>query len=168
MAQPTVELITALRQTAQKLQDGLEYRWTHQGSCNCGHLAQTITNLTKQEIHSRALESEGDWSDHANNFCPTSGKSVDEIIMRMVAVGLNTSDIAHLERLSSPFVLKELPAEQRNLDYRKRDDVVLYMNTMASMLEEQLLRHITLPEDLLRVREQLLEQSKTVQPTVKA
>ena len=30
------------------------------GSCNCGHLAQTVTRLTKAEIHTQALQRYGE------------------------------------------------------------------------------------------------------------
>jgi hypothetical protein len=33
------------------------------GACNCGFLAQEITHLRKAEIHSRAMQSTGDWNE---------------------------------------------------------------------------------------------------------
>ncbi len=42
------DLIEALRRTAARLATGAEYRWTHMGSCNCGHLAQTVTELCRE------------------------------------------------------------------------------------------------------------------------
>ena len=60
MAQPTLPVIQALRNTAHRLATA-PYQWGHMGSCNCGHLAQTITRLTKAEIHARAMQRYGDW-----------------------------------------------------------------------------------------------------------
>ncbi len=145
MAQATPELISALRTTAKRLRTDVQYYWSHQGSCNCGHLAQTITQLSKTEIHHYAIERHGDWEDHAEDYCPTSGHHLDSILTQMLAFGLQRSDIGELERLSNTTILNRIPPERRALQYNRRDDVILYMETWASLLEEQLLSTITLP-----------------------
>jgi hypothetical protein len=143
---PTPELIDVLRKTAKRLQNTEQrYLWSHQGSCNCGHLAQSLTNLSSAEIHSYAIERHGDWEDHAEDYCSTSGHHIDRIITEMLHIGMTRDDIGYLEKLSSPAVLQRLPLEQRNLQRSCRDHVVLYMNTWADMLEEQLLSQIELP-----------------------
>jgi hypothetical protein len=147
MARPTPELISALRTTAKRLRTEVQYYWSHQGSCNCGHLAQTITSFSKSEIHSIATERYGDWDDHAEDYCPTSGHHLDAIITKMLEMGMERSDIGDLERLSNNRVLMRLPAERRSLQYNRREDVVLYMETWATMLEEQLLQQISLPTE---------------------
>lgn len=145
MARPTPELIDALRTTAKRLGTNVQYYWSHQGSCNCGHLAQTITKLSKAEIHSYAIERHGDWDDHAEDYCPTSGHHLDSIITQMLAVGLERQDISDLERLANARILARIPQERRALQYNRRADVILYMETFAAMLEEELLATITLP-----------------------
>lgn len=145
MARPTPELIDALRTTAKRLRTDVQYYWSHQGSCNCGHLAQTITKLSKAEIHSIAIERHGDWDDHAEDYCPTSGHHLDSIISQMLEIGMERSDIGDLERLANAQILQRIPPERRALQYNCREDVILYMETWATMLEEQLLAHITLP-----------------------
>jgi len=143
---PTPELIDALRKTAKRLAAStVRYQWSHQGSCNCGHLAQTLTNLSHAEIHSYAIERHGDWEDHAEDYCPTSGHHIDRIITAMMEIGMTRDDIGYLEKLDAPAVLYRLPLEQRNLTRTNREHVVLYMNTWADMLEEQLLDSIELP-----------------------
>lgn len=137
MARPTLALIHALRTTAARLRAGGEYRWTHMGACNCGHLAQTITKLPRAEIHRLALERAGDWGEQAVEYCPTSGYPIDHVIERMLEVGLELSDVAALERLSDPKVLRRLPVEERELSFRRRGDVVRYMEEWAELLEEQ-------------------------------
>jgi hypothetical protein len=109
-------------------------------------LAQSLTNLSSSEIHSYAIERHGDWEDHAEEYCPTSGHHIDRIITEMLHIGMTRDDIGYLEKLSSPAVLQRLPLEQRYLQRSNRDHVVLYMNTWADMLEEQLLSSIQLPE----------------------
>ena len=139
MAQARAELIAALRTTADRLAGGAHYRWSHQGACYCGHLAQTVTNLSRAEIHRRALQKTGDWDRHTIDYCPASGYPIDHIISAMLDLGLTTEDLAHLERLSDRAILRRLPAGQRELDHRRREDVVLYLRTFATMLEETFL-----------------------------
>ena len=62
MAHITSEIINALRKTASQLENGHRYEWGHMGSCNCGNLAQTITDFSRAEIQKYALEKRGDWS----------------------------------------------------------------------------------------------------------
>jgi hypothetical protein len=77
MAHANPELIQALRRTAQKLSIGNPYQWGHMGSCNCGNLAQELTQLTKAQIHEFAMQGRGDWREQVEEFCPTSGLPMD-------------------------------------------------------------------------------------------
>lgn len=137
MARPNRRLVDALRTTADRIGSGARYRWTHMGACNCGHLAQTITDLTPAEIHEMALERAGDWTEQAIDHCPTSGLTIDHVIDQMLELGLSRSDIRDLEKLTGRAVLSRLPAGT-DLNHRHRDDVVLYMRTWADLLETQL------------------------------
>lgn len=131
-------LIESLRRTAARLRDEAPYyRWTHQGACNCGHLVQTLTKKSRREIHEAALQKAGDWREHAIEYCPTSGYPIDHIIGEMLAVGMTLDEIEHLERLSDPRVLRRLPAGERGLDFRRREDAIRYMEAWADLLEER-------------------------------
>ena len=130
-------LAAALRETATRLDDGAYYQWTNQGACNCGHLAQTLTTKSRAEIHSMALEKAGDWSEHVVDYCATSRYPIDHIITTMLDAGLTRRDLSDLERLRSNIVRVRLPEGRRALDYRRRDDVVLYMRTWADLLHEK-------------------------------
>jgi hypothetical protein len=139
MATATVELILALRTTADRLREGADYAWTHLGACNCGHLAQTLTPYTRDQIHRFALQRPGDWAEQATEFCPESGLPIDQILATMRSVGLSAEDIAHLERLSDPRVLLRLPPEiARAINFRDRGHVVAYLCTWADLLETEL------------------------------
>ncbi|MBX2814272.1 MAG: hypothetical protein KTR25_20860 [Myxococcales bacterium] len=138
MTFPKQELIDALRETAQRLEDGAPYAWTHMGACNCGHLAQTLTALSAAEIHAIALEKEGDWHDQVIEHCPTSGLPMDYLITELLGQGLTRDNLAHLERLSDPEILRQLPVRERNLSFRVRADVVKYLRVMANYLEHRL------------------------------
>lgn len=145
MAKASVELIEALRKTANKLSNSTNYQWGHMGACNCGFLAQEVTQFRKEEIHARAMQRYGDWSEQLNDYCPTSGLPFDELISELIAFGFDSEDLKNLERLSDGTVLRALPIEQRNLAHNKKADVILYLNTWADQLEKQLIENIKLP-----------------------
>jgi hypothetical protein len=67
MAKASLELIEALRKTANKLTNSNNYQWGHMGACNCGFLAQEVTQFRKEEIHARAMQRYGDWSEQLND-----------------------------------------------------------------------------------------------------
>ncbi|MCU0397608.1 MAG: hypothetical protein MUC73_05845 [Cyclobacteriaceae bacterium] len=146
MARISLSVIDALRKTADKLQASNVYQWGHMGSCNCGFLAQEITQLKKDEIHRRAMERYGDWSEQLNDYCPTSGLPLDDVISEMLAFGFDAEELKHLERLSDPIVLRAMPAEERNLVYNKKHDVVKYLLAWATVLEQEWLKKIELKD----------------------
>jgi hypothetical protein len=143
------QLIEALRATAHRLATEAPYQWGHMGSCNCGHLAQTITSLTKAEIHARALQRYGDWERQLVDYCPTSGLPFDQTIDEMLALGFSREDLTQLEKLGDPAVRHAIPFERRNtLRHNQRDDVVLYLRTWADLLTKQLMAAVELPAEL--------------------
>lgn len=144
MAKPSVKLIEAIRRTAQNLKNGAPYQWGHMGCCNCGNLAQEITKLSRAEIHERAMKRKGDWNDQCDNFCPTSGIAMDDLISELLNAGLDIDDLKNLEDLSDKNILKTLPTGRRNLIKNKRDDVVIYLNAWAKILEKTLIDEIDL------------------------
>lgn len=149
MAKASLSLVMALRRTAQKLQQGNPYMWGHMGCCNCGNLAQELTDLTKADIHEFALQGRGDWREQVEEYCPTSGLPMDLLIADMLNHGLTTTDLQHLERLSDPAIKNLIPLERRNqMKHNVREDVILYLNTWATLLEETLLASVQLPDFL--------------------
>lgn len=144
MARASLPLIDALRNTAVRLEERSDYQWGHMGSCNCGFLAQEITKLKKDEIHARAMQRFGDWNEQLNDYCPTSGLPMDELISEMLSAGFDTEDLKHLEKLSDPYVLRSLPLGQRNLKHNTKQHVILYLNTWANRLENDLISKISL------------------------
>ncbi|MFN8358066.1 MAG: hypothetical protein U0Y10_26625 [Spirosomataceae bacterium] len=146
MAKATLELIAALRRTANRIEKGAPYQWGHMGSCNCGNLAQELTQFSKAEIHAFAMEGRGDWNEQVAEFCPTSGLPMDMLIAEMLNKGLTTTDLQHLERLSDKKVLARIPLARRDgMRHNRRDDVALYLNEWAKMLEEEWLEATELP-----------------------
>lgn len=138
MAHPTVLLIRAFRTTAARLADGAHYKWSHYAMCNCGNLAQVITELDPSTIYEAAFERPGDWGEQAREYCPTSGRPMDVILRQMMDLGLQPEDIRHIERLSHPHVLRRIPLERKPLHHARREDCVLFFETWADMLEEKL------------------------------
>jgi len=139
MAKATKKLVDALRKSAQNLQEGAPYAWGHQGQCNCGHLVQNLTQLTSQEIirHTQANRI-GEWSEMAEEFCPTSNAPVNLLVQKLLDAGLSLSDIHHLEYLNDKKVLNFLPMGFRWLNKNQRADVIDYFEAMANMIETEL------------------------------
>lgn len=146
MAKASINIIQALRKTIGNLDNGSSYQWGHMGSCNCGNLAQVITNLDKAEIHKSAMRRHGDWNEQLIDYCPTSGLPIDHIIDEMLAYGFTREDLAHLEKLSDPKILKHLPSDKKYLQQNSKIDVVLYLKTWANVLEDELLAQISLKQ----------------------
>jgi len=157
MAQPNLELIEALRETAKRLHEGVHYAWGHHGSCNCGNLLQTVTDLSSREILQYSRTGSGEWTELAVEFCGVTDAPVDLLVHKLQKIGLTPSDIHCIEYLQDKQVLDRLPGGFRWLKRNIREDVVLYMETMASMLEEKLIYLVDinvnrLMEDLPKVQ----------------
>lgn len=133
----SIDRVQALRRTAARLRQGAPYQWGHFGACNCGHLAQTLTRLSREEIHRIAVERARDWGSAAVEYCPTSGYPLDHVLGRMLEAGFTLDDVAHLEELSAPRVLAELSPEARHLRRNAREDVITYLLAWADVLERE-------------------------------
>ncbi len=140
MAFPNLELISALRTTADRLRSGVYYAWGHHGGCNCGNLLQVITCMTKEEIVQYAHEAHGEWTELAEEYCEATNAPLSKIITSLRAIGLTNSDIHNLEWLEDREVLEHLPGGFRWLKKNQREDTILYFETFADLLESRLPR----------------------------
>jgi hypothetical protein len=139
MAKASIDLVVALRATAARLAAGAAYQWGHHGQCNCGHLVQTLCTLEPRTIHAWAMEAQaGDWEMLANAYCPVSGHAIDDVIAALIAAGLTTDDLGHLERLDDERVLEALPGGKRWLERNLRGDAVAYLQAWADLLDDDL------------------------------
>lgn len=146
MATANIKVIGALRKTAANLREQSSYQWGHMGACNCGNLAQVLTPFTKSEIHKWALASrEGDWNDMLDAYCTDTNLPIDMVISAMLNEGFSTSDLKNLEYLSDHKVLKKCNVLYLNKNVK--DDVILYLEAWASILEEELLSRISIEFD---------------------
>lgn len=146
MAHPNITLINALRQAAQNLRCGAHYAWGHHGSCNCGHVLQVITQLNKEEIVRHAQTVYGEWTEIAEDYCGISNAPAYLLVSKLEKIGLTPTDIHNLEYLEDRTVLHNFPGGFRWLKRNVREDVILYFETFAAMLEEQLVNSIALPK----------------------
>lgn len=146
-----LEIIQALRNAALKIAQSSTYQWGHMGLCNCGFLAQEITKLTKEEIHRRAMERHGDWTEQLNDYCATSGLPMDDLITELIDFGFTREELQHLEKLSNPEILAFISFSERNLKHNLKSDVVRYLSTWANALEENILNGINIDEMLTSV-----------------
>lgn len=165
MTYPSTRLVIALRETAARLaRNDVTYRWASFAHCNCGHLAQTITGLGPSEIQQRAMRREGDWGSQARDVgafpdfdygnrpaldegawepenvgeCQVTGSRLDEILREMYALGLSSTDVAHLERLSDPEVRRRLGNNTGYFPHHRRENVIAYLHAWADLLEKRL------------------------------
>ena len=140
MARANRELISALRQTAQRLAGDVSYQWGHMGMCNCGHLAQWITGLAGAEIHQSALIREGDWEQQAKDYCPTSGQLIDVVLATMFDLGLTRNDVRNLEKLSDLEVLRRAGIVSHEPVRDAKPDVLSRDGHVSSISENAVLR----------------------------
>jgi hypothetical protein len=138
MAKPTRELVDALRATALRLQNGAHYAWGHHGSCNCGHLLQVLTRLDEKEILTYAHTAPGEWTELAAEFCGITQAPVSLLVKKLMEAGLTPTDIHDLEYLTDRTILERLPGGFRWLERNRREDVIVYMETFANWMEEQM------------------------------
>ena len=109
MTNPTFELITALRETANRLDNGAFYAWGNHGGCNCGNLLQVVTQLSKEEILQYAHSGIGEWTELAEEYCGVTNASVSLLLKKLQELGLTPTDIHNLEYLQDREVLNNLP-----------------------------------------------------------
>lgn len=142
MAQPTIELIDALNETANRLRNGFQYAWGNHGACNCGNLVQVVTNFTQGEILRYAHQGIGEWTELAQEFCPVTKAPIDLIISKLVEIGLTPTDIHHIEYLTDREVLNNLEGGFRWLQRNNREDAIAYLEAFANLLQEKWLLQI--------------------------
>jgi hypothetical protein len=138
MAKPTLKLINALKETADRLRNGVDYAWGNHGSCNCGNLLQVVTQLSKQQILTYAHTGLGEWTELAEDYCYVTNAPVNLLISSLEKLGLTPTDIHNLEYLEDKEVLKNLPGGFRWLKKNKREDVIVYFETFAKVLQAKL------------------------------
>ena len=142
MAKPSLELVAALRETAHRLRNGARYSWGNHGACNCGHLLQVMTKLEAGEILRYAHTGHGEWTELAEEYCKTTNAPISFLVHKLEEAGLTPVDIRHLENLTDREVLQRLPGGFRWPRKNLREDVVLYFEAMANLLEEKLIASI--------------------------
>ena len=138
MAIPNLALVDILRETADRIEAGADYQWSHFGKCNCGHLAQTATRLSPVQIHQNAFCRFAEWSEIPDDFCPQTGVLIDRVVDTLFELGLNARDLRHLEDLTDREVLQNLPGGFRYLERNLRQDAIAYMRSWANLIEAQL------------------------------
>jgi len=138
-------LIEGLRTAATNLRSGAFYAWGHHGACNCGHLLQVITKLSKEEIQTYAHTGYGEWTEIVEESCAVTGIPLGLLITELRSLGLTNTDIHNLEYLEDRAVLEHLPGGFRWLKRNQREDVISYFETFANLLEDKMIAAIDLP-----------------------
>lgn len=107
---------------------------------------QVVTDLSKEEILRYADSGIGELTELAEEYCGVTNAPFALLIKKLSDIGLTPSDIHNLEYLDNKKVLQQLPGGFRWLKKNVREDVALYFETFANMLEEELLEQIQIPE----------------------
>ena len=155
MAKPSIKLIVALRETARRLRGSARYSWGHHGACNCGNLLQVITHLTEAEILRYAQTGTGEWTELSAEYCPDTNAPLNIIMSCLGQAGLTPADMHHIEYLTDRAVLRALPGGFRWLKRNVREDVILYFETFANLLEERLIDSVKI-DDIIAKTPQLV------------
>jgi hypothetical protein len=158
MAHPNLTLIQALRDTASRLKTGNHYAWGNHGSCNCGNLLQVVTQLTKEEILTYAQTGNGEWTELAEDYCPSTNAPVTLLIAKLEKLGLTPTDIHNIEYLEDRTILNNLEGGFRWLKRNVREDVVAYLEAFANVLEEKLIASIKIPSDLFATNNHVIKE----------
>lgn len=159
MAKPSVKLVSAFRETAHRLRNGANYAWGNHGACNCGNLLQVLT-LTEGEILRYAHTAVGEWTELAEEYCATSNTPVNLVMSKLEKAGLTPVDIRHIEYLSDPEVLAQLPGGFRWLKKNVREDVIVYFETFADLLEEKLISSINVKPQVFSLNKALIRETE--------
>lgn len=164
MAQPTFQLIDALRETARRLKEGAHYAWGNHGSCNCGNLLQVVTKLSKEEILRYAHTGIGEWTELSEDLCPVTNAPIALLLNKLQQTGLTPTDIHNLEYLEDKEVLNRLPGGFRWLKKNLREDVIVYFEAFANLLEDKLQQSVDINfEALLEVNRKPQSAQKELQ-----
>lgn len=148
MATSSIQLIEALRDAASRLNNGAMYAWGHHGCCNCGHVLQSITHKTPEALLQSAHTGIGEWTEIAEEYCGITNLPAYQLMQNLEQAGLTPSDVHHIEYLNDRTVLEKLPGGFRWLRRNERSDVIVYLNSFADLLEEQLAWEIAFPSQL--------------------
>ena len=84
------------------------------------------------------------------------------MLKKLQDVGLTPSDIHHLEYLDDKQVLHALPNGFRWLKKNNREDVVIYFETYAHLLEEALINSIQIPSELFSTNKIVEQEVETI------
>jgi len=156
MAVATASLITAFREAAARLRNGTHYAWGHHGACNCGQLVQGLTNFTENEILRYAHTGLGEWTELGEEHCMQTGTPLVLLVATLQEAGLTPTDIHHIEYLSDKKVLRALPGGFRWLQKNRREDVIIYFETFATILEDEFTRQSVDVQELFRTLERIV------------
>ncbi len=129
-------LIESLRDAAKKLENGADYNWGNATKCNCAHLVQSLAPDAAETGLRQVRTQLDEWTEFANEYCPHSGASTDQLLDILYQHGLTHRDVHQLEYLSNTEVLQALPGGFRYLEHGNRWHVALYLRTWAALLEQ--------------------------------
>lgn len=150
------KLITALRMSANALEQGtIYYDWHKPYCCNCGVLFCALTGKSPVDLGAiRPRPIAGDsstWQVLIGQYCPISGIPTHSLFKELFSYGLTQKDMVDLEFMRNPKVLARMkprtetvrrwrnlwaPVEVPVIRYDSKVDLISYMRAWADILTE--------------------------------
>jgi hypothetical protein len=81
---------------------------------------------------------EGAWEPENVGACVVTGTPLDLVFDQLEAIGLDATDIQHLERLSDPKIRRRLGTNAVDYPHHLRENTIAYLRAWADLLEEEL------------------------------
>ncbi|MEM1083298.1 MAG: hypothetical protein AAGI48_04190 [Verrucomicrobiota bacterium] len=101
-------------------------------------MPKRVAEAPQPDFGDRPALDEGAWEPENVGSCQITGAPLDFVFDQLEAVGLETSDFEHLERLSSPKVRRRLGNFSVSFPHNVVENVVTYLKAWADLLEEEL------------------------------
>jgi alpha-amylase/alpha-mannosidase (GH57 family) len=162
--------IDALKKTLHVLENDLvRYSWSGSESCNCGVLAQCVTNRTENTLNHLvsaprvgfSTDNLGPWAKWANH-CQITGIPFNDVMKTLADCGFTWNEIKHLENLSDKSIV-DFPVHVRS----NKEFVIRYFKAWIQKLENEQVVETKVVEPAIKTEYKVVEVDSKVKELVK-
>ena len=158
---PLLEALTVVLAALEN--DSIEYDPECKTQCNCGLLAQAITETNSDQLYetylydlnNKYLEKYGtypSWTGLVSEYCPLTGEPSNELFKKLYEAGLSREDISSLEYLADPKIVEsaKIIAEPRTITMSMEKKVGWWIfSRRVVTLQSQQVEHYHIRENLI-------------------